>query len=75
MFAGTPFDSLSPLARVAVAGSPVVAALILRLAFGKSGILRWLVTLTTMWFAVNVLLAPFTANVRRDMVNVRSIFR
>ena len=74
MIAGIVLDSLTPLARVTIAGSPVLAAVILRVAFGRNGITRWLVTLATMWFAINVLSAPFTAGVRRDMMSVRSIF-
>jgi len=75
MNAGIFLESLTPLSRVTIAGSPVLAAVILRVAFGRNGITRWLVTLTTMWFAINVLAAPFTAGMRQDMMIVRAMFR
>jgi hypothetical protein len=75
MFAGTLLDFLSPQARVAIAASPFAAAIILRVAFGRNRITRWLITYTTVWFALNVLLAPFSTGMRQDLVNLRSIFR
>jgi hypothetical protein len=75
MFAGTLLDLLSPQARVAIAAAPFLAAIILRVAFGRNRITWWLITTTTIWFTINVLLAPFTAGMRQDLVNLRSMFR
>lgn len=66
---------LGPLARVATAVVPFAAASALRLMFGKSRITRLLLSVSTMWFAINVLLAPYSMGVRDDLSKVQSIFR
>ena len=75
MFPGTPLDDLSPLARIMTAAAPFAGALILRVAFGGHRVLRWLVALTTFWFVLNVLLAPYSANVRQDILELPMHFR
>lgn len=56
----TNVNAFLPYLRVATAVSPFVAALALRLLLGRNRITQFLVSAATTWFAVNVLLAPFT---------------
>jgi len=74
MPAGFFLDELTPISRVAIALAPFLAALVFRLAFGRGNLTRWLITLATMWFAINVLLAPFASGLVQEMINVRSLF-
>jgi len=60
-------DDLSPHARVATAVLPFAIAMFLRLVCGKSKTTSWLITLTTVWFAVNVMMAPYSAHMRQDV--------
>jgi hypothetical protein len=72
---GTIFDDLTPHVRVATAVAPFVGALILRVALGRNGFTRWVVTLSTMWFAINILMAPYSAGMRQDISTLTSMFR
>jgi hypothetical protein len=68
-------EQLSPHARVLTAVAPFVVALLLRLFTGTS---RWtsvLISAATVWFAVNVFLAPYSAAMRQDIQDVHSLFR
>ena len=69
------FEELSPHARVATAVLPFVAAMLLRLILGKNRLTQVLVSVSTTWFAINVLLAPLSQGMRRDILDVRSWFR
>lgn len=69
------FEDLSPHARVATAVLPFVAAMLLRLILGKNRLTQVLVSVSTTWFAVNVLMAPLSEGMRRDILDVRSWFR
>jgi hypothetical protein len=76
MLPGTIFDRLSPYARVATAITPFVAAIVLRLLFGKNRVTRALLSISTIWFAVNVFMAPYSYGMRQDLVNLRrAVFR
>jgi hypothetical protein len=66
---------LSPYARVSTAIVPFVAAIVLRLMFGKNRVTRMLLSLSTTWFAINVLMAPYSTGMREDLSNLRSLFR
>ena len=68
-------EDLSPHAGVATAVLPFVAAILLRIVFGKNGVTRVLLSVSTTWFAINVLLTPFSAGMQRDLLDVRSWFR
>jgi hypothetical protein len=61
---------LSPYARVAGAVFPFVVAMLCRLIWGKSQTMSWLITLTTMWFVINVLAAPYSAPMRQEIQNL-----
>jgi hypothetical protein len=34
-----------------------------------------MVTLSTMWFAINILMAPYSAGMRQDIQSLTSMFR
>jgi hypothetical protein len=50
-------------------------ALVLRVALGRSRLTGWLVSLGTAWFAINVLLAPYSTRMRQDLQDLQQIFR
>ena len=66
---------LGPIARVTTAVAPFVAASALRLMFGKCRTTRLLLSITTMWFAINVLMAPYAVGMRQDISKLGSILR
>jgi len=53
-------DELSPHARVAPPWRHFLVALALRILLGKTRITSLLVSASTVWFAVNVLMAPYS---------------
>lgn len=63
----TLLDNLSPYARVATAIAPFLAAIVLRLVLGKNRMTRILLSISTTWFAINILMAPYSASMRRDL--------
>ncbi len=67
MLPGNLLDDLSPHARVATAVLPFVLAMLVRLLFGKTKTASWLITLTTVWFAAVVLMAPYSLGMRQDI--------
>jgi hypothetical protein len=57
-------------------GGPEVAAIVCRLLFGKNRVTRVLLSVSTVWFAVNVFMAPYSYGMRQDLVNLRrAMFR
>jgi hypothetical protein len=71
----TPFDVLTPDQRVLTAVVPFVIAMLLRAILGRTHFTRWATTLGTMWFAINVLLAPYSAGMRQDLFELGQRFR
>jgi len=71
----TLLQNLTPYARVATALVPFVAAILLRLILGKSKLTGMLISAGTMWFAINVLMAPYSAGMRQDIESLQYIFR
>jgi hypothetical protein len=69
------FDALSPHARVATAVSPFVIAMVMRLVMGRNRLTAMLISISTTWFAVNVLMAPYSAGMRDDILKIGSLFR
>ena len=69
------FDALSPHARVATAVAPFVLALVLRVVVGKCRLTSLLVSASTVWFAINVLMAPYSAKMRDDIQQLGHILR
>jgi hypothetical protein len=72
---GSPFDVLTPEQRVATAVVPFAVAMLLRLLLGRTQFTRWAVTFGTMWFAFNVLIAPYSAGIRQDLFELGSSLR
>jgi hypothetical protein len=76
MWPGTIFARLSPYARVVTAIVPFLAAIVCRLLFGKNQVTRALLSIATIWFAVNVFMAPYSYGMRQDLMNLRrAVFR
>ena len=75
MLAASILEELSPHARVATAILPLAAAVLLRLVLGKNRLTRVLISLSTTWFVINVLMAPLYEGMRRDILDLRSWFR
>lgn len=67
-------QELSPYARVSTAVVPFVTAILLRLIFGKNKLTRLLLSVSTTWFAINVLMAPYSTGMQEDLSNLRSMF-
>ena len=70
----TVLQELSPYARVSTAVVPFVSAILLRVVFGKNRLTRLLLSVSTTWFAINVLMAPYSAGMQEDLHNLRSMF-
>ena len=68
-------DELSPHARVLTAIAPFVIAILLRFMLGRNQFTRLALSIATTWFAINVLLAPYSSGMRQDIVNLQTIFR
>jgi hypothetical protein len=70
------FEHLTPYARVVTAVAPFLAAIVLRLLLGKNRLTRVLLSLSTIWFAANVLMAPYSYGMQQDLANLRrAMFR
>lgn len=67
------FNDLSPHARVATAVLPFAVAIFMRLVLGNSQLTRWLISLGVMWFAANILMAPYSAGMRQDIRHLRTL--
>ena len=72
---GLPLDELTPDMKVATAVAPFVIAMLLRLLLGRTQFTRWTIMISTMWFAINVLAAPYSDRMRQDIVDLQYIFR
>jgi hypothetical protein len=72
---GSILESLSPYARAATAIAPLFIALAIRLVLGKGRLTGALLTAATVWFAANLLMAPFSSRMQQDIETVRALFR
>jgi hypothetical protein len=70
---GNIFTDLSPQARVVAAVLPFALAIFARLVLGNNTLTRWLISLSVIWFAANILLAPYTAGMRQDIQGLRTL--
>lgn len=68
-------EDLSPHARVLTAVAPFVLAMALRLILGKNGLTKMLISAGTIWFVVNVLMAPYSPRMRQDIEQLRYMIR
>jgi hypothetical protein len=73
MSPGDIINELSPHARVATAALPFAIAVAMRVVLGANRLTRWLISLSVMWFAANVLMAPYSAGMREDIRNLRTL--
>jgi len=69
------FLSLTPYARVATALIPFVAAILVRILMGKNRVTGVLISIGTVWFMINILLAPYSVRIQQDLLEIRYIFR
>ena len=53
----------------------IVVAMALRLLLGKSRFTAWFVSLSTMWFAINVLMTPYSPERQREIESLWALFR
>ena len=67
MAVGRFFAELSPYARIGTAAAPFVVALLLRLFFGRNRMTSCLLSVATMWFMVNVLIAPYSLSMQEEL--------
>ena len=67
------FAALGAYARVTTALAPFALAMALRAAFGRNRSIRWLITISTPWFPLNVLLAPYSPGMREDLQSIKSL--
>jgi hypothetical protein len=67
MPAGKVFAELGPYARVLTALAPFLAAIVVRLLFGKNRLTETLLSVATMWFLVNILVAPYALEMQQEL--------
>jgi hypothetical protein len=73
---GNVINHISPYTRVVTAITPFLGALVLRLVFGKNQFTRMALSVSTVWFAVNVFMAPYSHAMRQDLQNLQhAVFR
>src|SRR5689334_13439988 len=68
-------EEFTPHARVVTAIVPFLMAIVMRLILGKNRLTRMLLSLSTTWFAINVLLAPYSTRMQVELQSLRYIFR
>jgi uncharacterized membrane protein len=67
------FYDLSPHARVVTAVLPFALAIFVRLVLGNNQLTRWMISLSVLWFAANILMAPYSAGMRQDIRDLRTL--
>ena len=72
---GSIVNHLSPYARILTAVMPFLLAITIRFIYGPNRVTKMLLSIGTMWFAVNILLSPYSAGMQRDIAHVRAWFR
>ena len=73
MSPGDIVNGLSPHARVVTALLPFAIAIFMRLVLGANRLTRWLISFSVLWFAVNILMAPYSAGMRQDIRDLRTL--
>jgi len=71
----TVFEEFTPHARVITAIAPFLMSIVMRLILGKNKLTRMLLSLSTTWFAINVLLAPYSGRMEAELQSLRYMFR
>ena len=67
LFAGTILDGFSPLMRVSTAIAPFALAIFVRWLLGPNRLTGWLITCSVLWFAANILMAPYSTGMRQEI--------
>jgi hypothetical protein len=67
------FAALGAYARVTTALAPFASAMLLRAVFGRNKFTSWLISISTMWFLLNVLVAPYSPGMREDFQSIKSM--
>jgi hypothetical protein len=70
---GNLFSDLSPHVRVSMAVLPFAVAIFIRLVLGNNQLTRWLISASVLWFAANILMAPYSAGVRQNIRGLRTL--
>jgi hypothetical protein len=50
-------------------------ALLLRVLLGRTEFTRWIVMLCAMWFAIDVLVTPYSSGIRQELLALEDRFR
>lgn len=74
MVPGNLVDGLSPHLRVATAVLPFLIVMVARVIWGKSKTMSWLISMSTVWFVINMLAAPYSAGFRQELINLTTRF-
>ena len=73
MFPERILEQISPHAQVATAVLPFAISVVFRLLLGKSRLMDGLVMAATAWFTLNIFVAPYSASMQQDLINLRQI--
>ena len=65
---------ISPHARIASAVLPVVLAMLARIVWGPNKLTKTLLSMCTIWFVVNVVVAPYSVGMQQDIMILRARF-
>jgi hypothetical protein len=67
-------DDLTPHARVVTAVVPFVIAILVRVFVGKTKMTSLLFSASTIWFAINVLMVPYSSRMQQEILQIRTLF-
>jgi hypothetical protein len=70
---GGVIDNIAGYVRLSTAVLPFLFAFLMRTLLGENRLIGWMLTLTVAWFAVNVLLSPYSPGMRQDLYNLRNL--
>ena len=48
--------------------------MVARVIWGKSKTMSWLISMSTVWFVINMLAAPYSAGFRQELINLTTRF-
>ena len=68
------FELISPHASVATAVLPVILAMAARIIWGSNKLTKTLLSACTIWFVVNVVVAPYSEGMQSDIMMLRAKF-
>jgi hypothetical protein len=68
-------DGLGPSARVATAVLPFAFAAVIRFIYGSTFFTRLLISVSVLWFSVNILAAPYSPILQPEIAKIRMLLR